>query len=134
MNTKLYKQVVQLATDLLSAAEKDDEKTFNVLYDELRTLCFENEDTEHKNHPVQWETLGDFTEDSKEAIIYYKRAIGYAEDIQAHDYVASIKYAMALLFQEEGNKEEALALAEQADEAAANIIDADLQKEIKVLI
>ena len=98
MNTKLYKEVVQYAKDLMSAAEKDDEQVFYSLYEELKALCVENENIERKNHPVQWETLADFTENSGQALTYYKKSLGYAEEIKAQDYIASINYAMANLY------------------------------------
>ena len=89
MNTKLYKKVHTLATELLEAAENDDGELFSRHYLELKTLCDDNENSD-KNHPVQWETLADFTEDLQQALAYYQKALGYAEKIDAKDYMASI--------------------------------------------
>ena len=134
MNTKLYKKVHSLAIELLKAAEAEDDKAFIGFYDELKALCFDNEDDEKLNHPVQWETLADFTEESEEALCFYKRALGYAEDIQAHDYMASVSYAMAMLHQDDNNQEQALSMALQANEYLQNISDDELKKEIKALL
>ncbi|KKK65785.1 hypothetical protein LCGC14_2970630, partial [marine sediment metagenome] len=71
MNTKLYKQVYALAAELLEAAEADDDPLFDRLYEQLRALCYEHEADEVKNHPVQWETLADFTGDCSEALDIY---------------------------------------------------------------
>ena len=133
MNSKLYKEVHSLATQLLAAAEKEDGDAFAQGYEQLKALCFDNEE-EEKNHPVQWETLGDFSEDSDEAMLYYKKALGFADEIQAKDYMTSISYAMALLQQEVGDNEQALALAHQAAEYAEKISDAELQQEVADLI
>lgn len=134
MNSNLYKQVHKLAVDLLKAAEKDDGDVFTTHYESLKALCYEHEDEERKNHAVQWETLADFTEDTEEALHYYEKGLGYAEDIKAFDYIASINYAIALLQQENSNEKLALAAIQQANEAASKISDSELQREIKNLL
>ena len=134
MNTKLYKQVHGLATDLMTAANKDDETAFNGLYDELKTLCLDNEKDEVKNHPVQWETLADFTEDSEIALPYYQKALAYAEAINSHDFMASINYAIAMLYQDEDKLEQALESVKQASVHAKDIGDNELQNEITELL
>ncbi len=133
LSTKLYKKVHTLAEDLLRAAHRDNTTLFEELYGELRALCEEHEGTE-KNHPVQWETLADFTEESDDAIVLYKKALAFAEAESAFDYIASINYAMAVLFKELGENEQALAAAEKANEQAGNIGDDVLKEEIVKLI
>lgn len=138
MNTKLYKQVYELAGELLTAAQSDDDTQFDRLYEQLKTLCSDNEADDHKNHPVQWETLADFTQDNVEALALYDKALHYAQAIDAKDYMASICYAMAILFVEdatldkEGGK--ALAAAKQARQYAEGIEDTELQQEIAELL
>ena len=122
LSTKLYKRVHTLAEGLLKAAHKEDEETFNALYQELSVLCDEHENTE-KNHPVQWETLADFTEESDDALALYEKALGIAEAESAHDYIASINYAMAVLLKELGEIEQALTAAKNADAQSGNISD-----------
>lgn len=138
MNTKLYKQVYAFASELLEAADKGDERQFVQLYEQLKTLCEDNESDPHKNHPVQWETLADFTEDSTEALAIYNKALSCAKTLNSQDYLASITYAIALLLTEDPSsdthKEQALAAAQQASDYAANIDDAELQNEIADLL
>lgn len=133
LSTKLYKQVHALAEGLLKAAHKEDEVTFEELYRVLRVLCDEHEQTE-KNHPVQWETLADFAEESDDALVLYKKALGFAEAESAYDYIASINYAMAVLLKEIGENDQALIAAENAHAQAGNIGDEDLKEEIISLI
>ncbi|MFA7554266.1 MAG: hypothetical protein WCY88_08450 [Spongiibacteraceae bacterium] len=138
MNTKLYKQTHTLASELMDAAEAGDDAKFAQLYQLLKTLCYDHENDPQKNHPVQWETLADFTEDSNEALAIYDKALIYAEAINAPDYLASICYAVALLLSEDSdldsNGENALAAAQQASEHAARIEDSELQREIATLL
>jgi len=133
LNTKLYKKVHSLAEQLLKAAQKEDVSTFDNLYKELNTLCLENESNE-KNHPVQWETLADFTEDSDEALVLYKKALAFAEETSAHDYIASINYAMAVMLKECGDNAQALLAVQQANTQLDKIGDSGLQQEITDLL
>ncbi len=134
MNTKLYKKVHTLATDLMKAAKKNDETAFNRLYEELKQLCYDNENDKVKNHPVQWETLADFCDDTDDALPIYQKALGYAEDINSHDFITSISYAMAIIYQQEGKTVQAIRSAKKADEHALKISDSDLQNDIKKLL
>ncbi|MFT6122395.1 MAG: tetratricopeptide (TPR) repeat protein [Oleiphilaceae bacterium] len=133
LSTRLYKQVHALAEGLLSAAHKEDQDKFEALYGELRVLCEEHENTD-KNHPVQWETLADFAEESDDALVLYKKALGFAEAESAYDYIASINYAMAVLLKEIGENDQALIAAENANAQAGNIGDDELKEEIIKLI
>jgi len=133
MNTKLYTRVHSLAKGLLDAAEKDNEPFFYRQYEQLQILCEENEKG-NKNHPVQWETLADFTEDSDAAIGYYQKALGYAEAVKAHDYIASINFSMATLLKETGQLDLALSSAQIAEEHASKSEDDNLKQDIASLI
>lgn len=133
MNTKLYKNVHSLANDLLDAANKDDTALFKQHYNALKALCEENEDGD-KNHPVQWETLADFTEEVEDALVYYEKALTLAHEINANDYITSINYAMASMLNEFGKTHEALEAAKQADKHANKQEDDELKQEVKNLI
>jgi hypothetical protein len=139
MNTKLYKQVFNLAGELLDAAENDQYAVFEQLYASLKQLCEQYEHDEN-NHPVLWETLADFTGDSELALSLYQKALDFALAQQATDYIASISYAMAILLQEDeelqGQQEPGLCLdlAKQAESYAAKADDNELQTEIKQLL
>jgi hypothetical protein len=41
MNTKLYKSVLNLAGELMNAAQQQDQVTFDSLYGQLKALCIE---------------------------------------------------------------------------------------------
>ena len=62
MNTKIYKAVLSLTDDLLAAAQEENQVKFDGYYNTLKQLCEEHANTD-KDHPVQWETLADFTDD-----------------------------------------------------------------------
>lgn len=134
MNTKLYKQVQNFAADLMDAAEQEDDAQFHVLYAQLKALCEDNEDDDHRNHPVQWETLADFTEDYDEALVIYEKALTVSQHRKARDYNASIQYAMAQLLKELGRTEEALQRATSAQMSANKVDDPELQREILQLL
>ena len=128
------KQIRQLANDLLNAAENENGEKYTRLYHELQNLCFENEDQEGKNHPFQWETLADFTENTDEAVLYYNRALGYADDIGAKDHMASICYSKALVLADHERNDEALSAIEEASEYATAIDDNTLKTDINDLL
>ena len=133
LSTKLYKKVHSQAEALLKAAQNEDIALFDRLYDELNAICEEHENSE-KNHPVQWETLADFTEESDHALALYKKALTYAEQESLPDYIASINYSMAVLLKDCGDTEAAIAAAKKANEQAGSIGDEELKQEITALI
>jgi len=133
MNTKLYTKVLALAKGLMEAAEKNNEPFFYRQYDQLKVLCEENEKG-RKNHPVQWETLADFTEETEDAIRYYDKALELAEGISAHDYIASICCSKATMLRECGEREKALEAVLYAEEHALKEDDKELKEEIAALI
>ena len=80
MNTKIYKRVLSLTDNLLAAAQQKNQSRFDGYYLELKQLCEEHETTD-KDHPVQWETLADFTDDLALAVTIYKQALVKAQAI-----------------------------------------------------
>lgn len=134
LNTKIYKTVHLLAVELLKANEADDANRFNELYSELEKLCEDNKQDVINNHPVQWETLADFTEDGDVALDIYMKALAYAEAIDARDYEASICYSCAQILLEKDDKEAALAMAVRAKKVAAGSPDKELIKDINRLL
>ena len=134
MNTKLYKKVHTQAVELLKAADGGNDELFQQLYEELKGLCTENESVERMDHPVQWETLADFTEDSDQAKSYYLKALECAQNIKANDYLSSIYYALAQIECECKNNEGAAEFALLANKHAAKIPDKELKQEIRALL
>jgi hypothetical protein len=133
MNTKLYKKVHQLAGNLMKAAVKEDRVTFTALFGELQSICDDNEQTD-KDHPVQWETLADFTEDLAEAVSAYAKALVKAEAINSKDFMSSIAFSMATLQVELGLEGAAIESLQKAQVSANKIEDKELKTEITELL
>ena len=133
MNTKIYKHVHTLAESLMKAAKREDQETFDHLYAELKDVCESHEGSE-KDHPVQWETLADFTEDLELALSIYDKALVKAEAINSNDFCSSIGFTSATLKVEFGDKEGAIASLEKAKLTSTDIEDKDLKAEIHDLL
>lgn len=133
MNTKIYKSVLSLTNSLLAAAEEQNQAKFDGYYFELKNLCEENENTD-KDHPVQWETLADFTDDLALAITIYEQALVKAEAINSKDFRSSIGFSIATLKLELGDKAGAIEHLEKAKISCNKIIDKELKAEIHNLL
>tara|TARA_R100000049_G_C1945580_1_gene90622 strand:- start:260 stop:682 length:423 start_codon:yes stop_codon:yes gene_type:complete len=133
INTKIYKAVYELAEKLMKAAAKDDRATFEALYAELEAICTEHENT-GKDHPEQWETLADFTEELEDALPIYQKALDKAVAKQSNDHIASIGFSMAALQVELGDTQAAIERLQQAQASARTIEDNELKAEIDELL
>lgn len=133
MNTKIYKEVLSLAKVLMTCANKKDQVGFDASYQTLLRLCEENDGTD-KDHPVQWETLADFTDDLEQAIALYDKALEKAAAINAKDYLSSIGFSVAQLKVELGDNAGAIAYLEQAKIHSNKIIDKELKADIHDLL
>jgi hypothetical protein len=134
MNTKIYKQVHTLAKDLLRASEYEDQEGFDACYAQLQQVCAEHENTT-KDHPVQWETLADFTEDLALAVTLYDKALVKAEAINSVDFCCSIGYSTATMKIELGDEEGAITCLEKAKiTSCGDIEDKNLKAEIHDLL
>jgi len=133
MNTKVYKRVHTLAKDLLRASEQEDQKGFDKGYSQLQSVCEEHENTA-KDHPVQWETLADFTEDLELAVTLYNKALVKAEAISSIDFCSSIGYSLATMQVELGDNDGAIVSLKKAKAACTDIEDKNLKAEIHDLL
>ncbi|MGB1262425.1 MAG: tetratricopeptide repeat protein [Cognaticolwellia sp.] len=133
MNTKIYQHVHALAKDLMQAAVRKNQVKFDEYYQELQQLCHDNEDSD-RDHPVQWETLADFTDDYALAISIYQKALVKAQAINNKDYLSSIAFAIASLQAEMGDTSSAIEHLEQAKINSNKIADKDLKAEIDELL
>ena len=133
INTKIYKSIYVLAEKLLEADSKNDQKTFDALYAQLKDLCNENEKSD-KDHPEQWETLADFTEDLDEALVIYQKALDKAAAINSKDHLASIAFSMAELQIELGQTDAAIKSLQNAKISANKIEDREFKVEINELL
>lgn len=132
MNDMLGK-VTAFAIEMIEKAEGNDVEGFERLYKDLQLLCVENE-SGAQNHPVQWETLADFTQDLDESIALYKKALSIAEKLKEHQYSASIHYAMADRYSEMDNRKAARDHANKAKVLAAKMDDDVLKNDIEALL
>ena len=133
INTKIYKSVYTLAEKLLEADRKGHQEAFNWLYDELKAICTDNENTD-KDHPEQWETLADFTADFDEALIIYEKALEKAKAINSKDHLSSIAFSMAVIQIELGQKDKAITSLQNAKITANKIEDKEFKVEIDELL
>ena len=133
MNTKIYKSVLSLTDNLMTAVKEKNQKRFDAYYLELKQLCEDNENSD-KDHPVQWETLGDFTDDLALAISIYEQALAKAEAINSKDFRSSIGFSIAALKVELDDKEGAIEHLEKAKISCNKIVDKELKAEIHDLL
>lgn len=133
MNTKIYKQVLVHTDNLLAAVQQKNQKRFDGFYQELKQLCEDNENTD-KDHPVQWETLADFTDDLALAITIYQHALVKAEAINDKDFRSSIGFSIASLKVELGDEASAIEDLEKAKVSSNKIVDKELKAEIHDLL
>ena len=133
MNTKIYKQVLSLTNELLAAAQKENQAKFDGYYLTLKEVCEEHENTD-KDHPVQWETLADFTDDLALAVTIYEQALVKAEAINSKDFRSSIGFSIASLKVELGDKVGAIEHLEKAKISCNKIVDKELKEEIYDLL
>ncbi|MBE0368376.1 MULTISPECIES: tetratricopeptide repeat protein [Pseudoalteromonas] len=133
MNTKLYKSVLSITDHLMGAAQEQNQGTFDRYYAELKQLCEHNENSD-KDHPVQWETLADFTDDLALAVTIYEHALTKAEALNSKDFCSSIGYSIGALKAELGDHTGAIAHLEKAKISSNKIIDKQLKSEIHDLL
>lgn len=133
MNTKLYKKVLTHTDNLLAAVQQKNQSRFDGYYLELKQLCEDNENTD-KDHPVQWETLADFTDDLELAVTIYEHALVKAEAINSKDFRSSIGFSIAALKVELGDKTGAIEHLEKAKISCNKIVDKELKAEIHDLL
>lgn len=133
INTKLYKAIYTLAEELLEADRRGNQEKFDSLYAELNAICTDNEGTD-KDHPEQWETLADFTEDLDAALVIYDKALAKATAINSKDHMSSIAFSMAVLQLETGEKEAAIQSLQNAKVTANKIEDKEFKVEIDEML
>ncbi|KRG32768.1 MAG: tetratricopeptide repeat protein [Pseudomonadales bacterium] len=133
INTKIYKAIYTLAEELLEADRRGNQEKFDSLYAELNAICTDNEGTD-KDHPEQWETLADFTEDLDAALVIYDKALAKATAINSKDHMSSIAFSMAVLQLETGEKEAAIQSLQNAKVTANKIEDKEFKVEIDEML
>ena len=129
MKPALYDEVHQLSVDIVNASFEEDSQNEWGAYNRLRELCILNENTA-QDHPLQWEALADFTTNTQQALLLYKKALKCSELLGLDQYSASIKLEVAKKHLDENDVESALSFAYQANELAETTNNLELRKEI----
>jgi cell division protein FtsL len=117
----------------MAAAKEDNREAFNSLYAQLKAICIDNENTD-KDHPEQWETLADFTEELADAVAGYEKALEKAIAVNSKDHMSSIAFSMATMQIELGQTDAAIKNLQNAKISANKIVDQDLKQEIDDLL
>jgi len=117
----------------MAAAQEENQMKFDGYYLELNQLCEEHKETD-KDHPVQWETLADFTDNLALAVTIYEQALVKAEAINSKDFRSSIGFSIAALKVELGDKIGAIEHLEKAKISCNKIVDKELKAEIHDLL
>jgi len=133
MNAALYDIIHSLALDITNASATENDQAGLDAYDTLKKLCHDQESSD-LDHPLQWEALGDFSEDHLEANEAYQKGLNCAIKLALPEYCASLKLAMAERFFEQQMLPEAQRLALEASSDAENIDDDILKQAIKALL
>lgn len=122
----IHQRVVDLTNAMIDAGQSGDVERAESLYGELSRYC-ESVAAEGRDHPFLWETLGDFTDDDRDAIDIYLRALPLASAANAADYAASICLAVAERHSNLDELERARSYALQADTFARSTDDLPLR-------
>lgn len=126
MIASLYDVVHGLALDIANASATENEQAGSEAYDALKELCQNHEGSE-LDHPLQWEALGDFSENHEEALQAYQKGLICSSKLGLPEYSASIKFAMAESCFEQKNTSKAQQLATEANTEAAITNDNELK-------
>lgn len=133
MVAPLYDIVHGLALDMANASASGNEQTGSDAYDVLKELC-KNEEGGELDHPLQWEALGDFSENHEEALRAYKKGLSCASKLDLPEYSASIKFALAESYFEQNDLDKAQELATEASSEADSTNDNELKVAINELL
>lgn len=133
LNSEIYQALQSLSEQLMTAASNEEDQKFDQLYNELKKICTDNQDSDN-DHPEQWETLADFTEELEEALAIYQKAKVMADAIPSPAHQASIGLSMANVNVELGNTDAAKPLLDEALLAVAQTDDVELKEEIEELL
>jgi hypothetical protein len=130
MKAPLYDEILGICQQIANASIEDNDDIRDSACKDLQKLCATNQDTP-KDHPLQWEALGDFTEDGDLAMDIYEIALNTANKLELSNFTASIYLAMAQRQNEFEEPSKAMEYAKNAEEASEKTDDEELKTEIK---
>ena len=126
LKANIWGQVMEFATLL---ANEDQTERYWAHYSALEHYC-EEQSLGGSDHPILWETLGDFTRNDDAAIPLYLRALDLAKEEAALEYRVSIRFALAERYRSVGKEDLALEYAIAADDEARLLDDLELRRDI----
>lgn len=129
----IYQDVYNIALSMVEASENADKLNQWAAYNQLKGLCEKHQDTSY-DHPFQWETLADFTNDPYASIGIYQKAFRLAKQQHLSDYLASTQLAMAENYLELGELDKAKTNADRANEVAKELPNLVLRREISLFL
>ena len=133
MKAPLYDEILDICQQIANASAQEDDAARQQACGSLQKLCATNQNSP-KDHPLQWEALGDFTEDGELAMDIYEIGLATAEKLQLTTFTASIFLAMAQRQQEFEMLEKAAEFAQKAKIASKDIASDELKQEINDFI
>tara|TARA_R110002049_G_scaffold265092_1_gene441217 strand:+ start:6552 stop:6971 length:420 start_codon:yes stop_codon:yes gene_type:complete len=126
MTAPLYDVVHNLALEIANASATNNEQAGLEAYEALKELCLSQEGSD-LDHPLQWEALGDFSDNHEDALQAYQKGLVCSSKLGLLEYTASIKFAMAESYFEQNDISKAQQLASEANTEAACIDDNELK-------
>lgn len=133
MKAPLYNEILDICQKIANASTQENDEDRNSYCKDLQKLCAINQGTP-KDHPLQWEALGDFTEDGDLAMDIYEIALSCADKLKLPTFTASVYLAMAQRQQEFEDSEKSTEYAKQAEIASKNIDSEELKQEIQTFL
>ncbi len=133
MKAPLFEDILKICQAIAEASEKSNETARDASYKELIKLCAANENTP-KDHPLQWEALADFTNDSDQAIDIYQKGIDCAERLKLTDFIASIYLAMSQRHDEMEEMDKAVEYVNKSHALIADISNEELKTDIEAFL
>lgn len=133
MKAPLYDEILDICQHIANASAQGSDDARVEACKNLQKLCATSQGTP-KDHPLQWEALGDFTEDGELAMDIYEIALASAEKLKLPTFSASIYLAMAQRQQEFEESEKAIEFAKKAEISSKSIDNEELKQEIKAFL
>jgi tetratricopeptide (TPR) repeat protein len=133
MKAPLFDDILRISQAIADASASENEAARDTSYQELIKLCANN-DNSPRNHPLQWEALGDFTLDSEQAIDIYQKGLDIADKLSLTDFSASIHLSMGQRFQEMEELDKAKVSAEHANSLSNKVVNDELKTEIETFV
>lgn len=133
MKAPLYDEILKTCQQIANASAEDNHEKRDDACKNLQKLCATHQGGP-KDHPLQWEALGDFTQDGDLAMDIYEIALAIADKLKLLTFTASIYLAMAQRQNEFEATDKAIEYAKQAEMASEHIDSEELKQEIQTFL